>query len=215
MPLPMVHISITYQMFGSFSDEATQQFLLGCISPDAIHMRLNSVREDKKKTHFYLDDAESAHDLFHDKLVPFVDSFRGDKAQTWFAKGYAAHVLTDFIWLKTVYSAFKEKVERSDVNDPRTLYYQETDQIDFNLYKCEPWRTAAWEALEKTYSIDVPGLLAAAEVQKWKLRTLEWFDDGSKEPKVQPAYITEEAVRHFIDTTASEIIDLFNEKNYL
>jgi hypothetical protein len=61
----------------------------------------------------------------------------------------------------------------------------------------------------------VPGLLAAEEVQKWKMRTLEWFTELSKEPKVQPVHITEESVRRFINATAQEIISFFNEKGYL
>lgn len=53
MPLPMVHLAIAVQAHKLISSEPTPAFLLGSIAPDAIHMRPNTTRNDKQKTHLW------------------------------------------------------------------------------------------------------------------------------------------------------------------
>jgi hypothetical protein len=137
MPLPMVHMSITVNIFRNKGLEVDPQFLLGSISPDAIHMRENTTREDKGKTHFYMQKYTSVEDLFENELRPFFDPLRSDDQRFMFAKGYISHVLTDLLWLHTVYGNFRKKITEDHIEDDRTLYYMETDQIDFNLFKNE------------------------------------------------------------------------------
>jgi hypothetical protein len=48
MPWPMVHFAIAEKLF---DHEPLPEFLLGSIAPDAIHMRENTTRQDKNKTH--------------------------------------------------------------------------------------------------------------------------------------------------------------------
>jgi hypothetical protein len=215
MPLPMVHLSIAQRMIQKAGIEEQGAFLLGNISPDAIHMRENAEREDKWKTHFHVQGAAEADPFIQERIIPFLNGFSGGEEAAWFAKGYAAHVLTDLMWLLSIFSEFRSQTEQAQIEDHRTLYYQETDQIDFNFYYHEPWRPAVWNRLEQTPPIEVPAILTSVEVEKWKWRTLNWFTEISKEPKIEPKYITEEKVRSFIEQTADQLLVLFERHKYI
>ncbi|TJY42568.1 hypothetical protein E5161_06855 [Cohnella pontilimi] len=215
MPLPMVHMSITQSIFKQKGLEPDPIFLLGSISPDAIHMRENTTRADKKKTHFDFNDDYTVEDLFYSKMSHFVDSIPDNQEWSMFAKGYMSHVLTDLIWSHTVYRDFESQTANKQIDNIRTLYYMETDQIDFNLFRNEDWRAQAWGSLHSCPSIPVPEMLSEDEVEKWKHRVLDWYNDTSKEPHIQPQYITESSVRTFINDAASRLIHLFERAGYL
>ncbi len=51
MPLPMVHLAVAVQLAARHDQFPSPAFLLGSLSPDAIHMRPDSVGDDKEKTH--------------------------------------------------------------------------------------------------------------------------------------------------------------------
>lgn len=63
-----------------------------------------------------------------------------------------------------------------------TIYYQETDQVDFFIYKFESWREEIWEALKAAKNYDVENLLTSEELLQWRDRTFNFFNDPSKEP---------------------------------
>ncbi len=215
MPLPMVHMTISENIFRQKGVELDPAFLLGSISPDAIHMRENTTRADKKKTHFEFSEEYTVEDFFHNKMVQFVDSVPGDQQWSMFAKGYISHVLTDLIWTQTVYRDFETQIANKQIENVRTLYYMETDQIDFNLYRNESWRTKAWESLYTCPSMSVLDMLTEVEVENWKHRVLGWYTDSSKEPCIQTKYITDNSVHNFIKETSVRLLSLFKQVGYL
>jgi hypothetical protein len=102
MPLPMVHVSIAVKLWENEGvSEIPPSFLLGSIAPDAIHMRKNTNREDKKYTHFNIESGNN--------LDPIKEKYRNYIAQNpdsdwhWFVRGYFAHVLTDYYWFHRVF----------------------------------------------------------------------------------------------------------------
>ena len=213
MPLPMVHMCITEHIFKQKRMEMNPHFLLGSISPDAIHMREHTTREDKNKTHFNIKEGYTVNEFFQYKMRHFVDDSPKDDAWAMFAKGYVSHVLTDLIWTHTIYADFKKEITSEQIEDVRTLYYAETDQIDFILYRNEPWRPQAWEALTYCPAVSVPNLLTQDEVEKWKQRVLHWYTP-EKEPCIGPKFIHEKNVRSFIQDASSQLIDLFEQAEY-
>ncbi|WP_167747089.1 zinc dependent phospholipase C family protein [Cohnella luojiensis] len=214
MPLPLVHMCITEHIFRQKGMEVNPKFLLGSIAPDAIHMRENTTREDKNKTHFNIKEDYTINEIFQNKMRPFIDDCPEDDQWTMFAKGYVSHVLTDLIWTQTIYDDFKRKVATEQIEDIRTLYYAETDQIDSNLFRNEDWRPQAWEALLNCPPVSVPNMLTQEEVEKWKKRILDWHTHPEKEPCIEPKYITEKKVRSFIKDTSSQLISLFEQAKY-
>ncbi|TVY10507.1 zinc dependent phospholipase C family protein [Paenibacillus cremeus] len=205
MPLPMVHLSVAVHLFGQ--DRIPAGFLLGSIAPDAIHMRKNTNREDKKRTHLNIESSDMTLDSLQPEYFEYLQ--RSDESDwKWFVRGYFAHLLTDYYWLQTVFrTQFREKVEaaRLSPEDNRRAYYKDTDQIDFNKYKNSAWTSEVWQTLIAAEAYDIEPLLSADEISYWRYRTIHWFDLLCKEPGITPQYITEAMVDEFIELAAAQV----------
>src|SRR5262245_21916082 len=128
MPLPMVHFAVAIglgERTGSFPSPA---FLLGSIAPDSIHMRPKAPPGSKDITH--LTSPPDTPD--HAQVWAMVRQHQGTPLSV-FALGYAAHILTDRLWESTVIETFRQRIP-PDTEDAarRSLYYRETDQVDYN-----------------------------------------------------------------------------------
>lgn len=167
MPLPMVHLWVAVQMGEARGIWPSPEFLLGSIAPDAVHMRPGYERVHKRRSH--LQDPRDTEE--HDRVRAFVqehavnslsDGGEGDveardvagSGCARFAAGYAAHILTDRLWNKRVIVPFRERNAHLSREDQNALYYRETDQLDFNLYRRSPWRERVWQALQLAVAPD-------------------------------------------------------------
>lgn len=209
MPLPMVHLGIAIAYCEYTSVPAS--FYLGNISPDAIHMRKNTDRQDKRRTHLELNeigDISLLETTYKEYMLR-----KSDTDWQWFVRGYFAHLLTDYYWLHTIYKNYSERasVERFTSKQKRIIYYQETDQIDYNLYRTKDWKDSVWKDLIEMKSYDFEPLISFDEINFWRMRTIHWFDLISEEPLIQPQYITESQVNDFMVETAKDLRRLFNE----
>jgi hypothetical protein len=211
MPLPMVHLGIAFQLAIQFDRFPSAAFLLGNIAPDAIHMRAGADSAAKGIVHLN----EPPDTIEHDAIRNLLDQYSQMKAPLLqFAAGYAAHLLADRLWNKTIIQPFQASYSAlMDASTLRTLYYQETDQIDFNLYHRMTWRTQVWELLDRTAAPDFPPLLTAQEVDLWRQRTLQWFDKLKQEPKIVPQHITDNDVASFTREAVAAIEQQFKTWN--
>ena len=208
MPLPMVHLSVAYHLIQDHGYPASPAFYLGSLAPDAIHMRPGTDQKDKYVVHLV-----DQNGFQHERLQALLT--QGDAAQPAerqdLIAGYAAHILTDVAWRTEVLLPFRRpRVERMPYAELRTLYYNETDKLDFDLYDEQPWRPEVWELLRVAQAQDVglgegTLLLTAAEVDAWRTRTLGWFDAHREKADYQPQYITRDQVWPFIPQTAASI----------
>jgi hypothetical protein len=127
-----------------------------------------------------------------------------------FVKGYAAHLLTDRLWYDTIITPFRESMSsEKPFEELRSLYYLETDQVDFNLYHQLLWRAEVWTKLAAASPEDFAPLLTAKEIGLWRDRTLNWFGGLKQEPGINPSYITDNQVRLFIDQATEMIMNYF------
>ncbi len=205
MPLPMVHLAVAVNMVGV---ERNGDFLLGNISPDAIHMRPNTKLQDKLLVHL----ADNPEQRFERARQLFA-RYRSDENGAYgFVGGYGTHLLTDFLWQELVIESFHKQVP-SNLNHlkKRKMYYQETDQNDFDLYHRMPWRENVWLELSQATPVAIESLLTSNEITKWRDRVLRWFDDTGKEPKIKPVYITFEDTLRFIDRAAAVIKSVLDD----
>ena len=211
MPLPMVHLAVAVHVHRQEENTPSPDFLLGSIAPDAIHMRPNAGRDDKRRVHL-----SETHDPHHERVRPLLAGYRSDESTALgFAEGYAAHLLTDYLWVETVIDSFRRSIPPglSD-QEERSLYYLETDQIDFCLYHRMPWRPEVWSKLAAAQPRDFSPLLTAEEIGQWRDRTLVWFEELKQEPMIEPVYITYADVEAFIDQAAHETMRAFAAFNF-
>jgi hypothetical protein len=199
----MVHLAVAVRTLELIGSEPTSAFLLGSIAPDAIHMRPNTTRSDKQKTHL-LSDASGLKDRHIRRLLDCYRA-RGSAALD-FAEGYVAHILVDRAWTETVLESLRRQLPAAMPHaERRSLYYQESDQIDFDLYHQMPWRPAVWGLLAQAQPIDFEPLLTGDEIARWRDRTLDWFESLKQEPMIEPAYITAALVQTFVFDMASTL----------
>lgn len=207
MPLPMVHLAIAVKIGALISIEPSPAFLLGSIAPDSIHMRPNTQRSDKNITHLFISDDWSDPTL-EARVLDFAGQYADTPdSQRVFTSGYAAHILTDWLWVQKIIPVFRAAIP-ADADDTaqRELYYSETDQIDFNIYHRSAWQSQVWTQLAEAEAIDLPPLLSAEEIDAWRSRTLRWFTELKNEPGITPQYITDALVAQFVADTADALI---------
>jgi hypothetical protein len=207
MPLPMVHCAIAVQLGERLDRPPSAAFLLGSIAPDAIHMRPNAQQDDKRRTH--MDDPADTPD--HTRLQELLSQHAGGPSAS-FTAGYVAHILADRLWRRTVLTAFRAQLPPDTASSTeRSLYYQDTDQVDFNLYRRSAWRPMVWELLGTATAPEYHPLLSADEIGRWRQRTLDWFDTLKQEPGVTPQYVTDSMVANFIVQAADEVAERFTK----
>ena len=207
MPLPMVHLSVAHGLIEDHGYPDCPDFYLGSIVPDAIHMRPGTNGQDKRTVHLR---GENGLDL--DRLRALLgdgDEERSEEARA-FLLGYAAHVLTDVLWREETILPFRKRfVGHISYPELRTLYYDECDKLDLDLYDEQPWRPQVWEALRIAPARDVSlagvRLLSASEVDAWRTRTLGWFDAHREKAAYQPQQITRDLVWPFIPRAAAHV----------
>jgi hypothetical protein len=216
MPLPMVHLSIAHCLIHDHGHPNIPAFYLGSIAPDAIHMRPGTEQTDKHVVHFVDQDGlqrERLHALLAQggPVRQVGEGTSADLVGAEFVAGYAAHILTDLAWRAEIILPFRQtRVEQMPYSELRTLYYNECDKLDFDLYEEEPWRPAVWEMLRVAEAREVglagePPLLTAGEIDGWRVRTLGWFDAHREKANYAPQYITRELVWPFIPRTAARV----------
>lgn len=203
MPLPMVHLSTAIKVYEKLNIKPSPQLLLGSLAPDAIHMRKNTVREDKSITHL----TDKPHLDKFERVKSMYELYKNSKDSE-LIKGYCIHLLTDYLWNNIIMVSFEKNIPEDILpEDRRALYYLETDQIDFNLYRNMDWRPQVWRELQEVSITDITSLLTGEEISLWRDRVINWFDKLKQEPKIAPKYITDSMVDAFIDKASTIIIE--------
>lgn len=205
MSLPMVHLAVAYNWRSddkNFKLHDDPDFYLGAISPDAIHARRDSTRDDKHKTHL---------DVSRGNYGRIVERF-WDSDSSAFAAGYGLHILTDRVWVEFYRERFPELFDASG-KVRADQYYNDTDQVDFMLYDRLPYRKKLWKLLEKAEPKDFclagnnAPLLTADEIKWWKNRTMNWFNSGKSQRDGEIKYLTYDAITYFISIAPKKIDD--------
>ncbi|WP_028552432.1 zinc dependent phospholipase C family protein [Paenibacillus sp. UNC451MF] len=207
MPLPMIHFQVAVNYFGK--EDLPAAFVLGSIAPDAIHMRKNASREDKKRSHLDIESEPNKLE-FAQRIYAHYLNKSTDEEWKWFVRGYFAHLLTDYLWLQHVYYRFKEKAENDglEADQIRKAYYQDTDTIDFSYYKNKQWTSEVWNKLIQSKSFSLEPYVSLDEVHYWRYRTVHWFDLLAKEPGGTPQYITEAMTEEFCAHAANSVKEI-------
>ncbi len=186
MPLPMVHLAVAIRVQEILGWGLNGDFLLGNLSPDAIHARAGSGRSEKDATHFYVGTLpeEKAFGVIHELLQK---EFPASNILPSFRSGYALHLLADHFWTHGTVATFQDQLPKTMPDaEKRRLYYRDTDQVDFHLYRQMPWRPKVWACLAAAVPQDFDDLLTAQEIQMWLARDLNWFEKIKQEPCMPP-----------------------------
>lgn len=201
MALPIVHLAVAYNWAADKKHLFTNpEYYLGVISPDAIHTRPDSNRDDKSRTHLGINRRViSSLNPVYELLAVHNDPFH---------IGYVIHIITDWIWANYYTTVCSDVLDENGKTIP-SRYYNDTAQVDYMLYNVLPYREFMFDMLEQSVSPDLDDLLTSEEIEAWKQRTLHWFENECqwKNPIL---YVTYEKVCNFIDTASAKINEAFN-----
>lgn len=203
MPLPMVHLLVA-ESLKSENINKTAEYYLGAISPDAVHMREDYKREHKTASHFAIKNVGTAEKLA-DFLKILKNSYENDRKD--FLKGYLVHILTDKLWLDTLYKDIylnNYQLDKAPLQDERMAYYNDTDQIDYMLYEKMPGRKEIFAKLENAKIFGIEGIIRAENVYLWRKRNLTRFNKEC-DHKNPVKYIKYDEVLSFASFAAAEI----------
>jgi hypothetical protein len=207
MPWPMVHFSIAEKLF---DHDPSPEFLLGSIAPDAIHMRANTTRQDKGRTHLCEDDGTMPNlQTFSDFCKRHVTQNDHDNNQL--ILGYVSHLYADLRWTETVWNDYVEKINLvidGHNESIKSRYNIEVCQIDYNLYKNEVWSHQIFETLLQARDYSIPNLLTSEEITQYRAHIMQNLENEGNEPGIVPLYITDTIVTMFINDTVDELKSL-------
>lgn len=212
MPLPMVHLYLAKGIEENIQFEFSPYYYLGNISPDAIHSRPGSTREDKDRTHLFsrVENTRNPQDISGDKIKNILELCfeTGDSKMKEFALGYAVHSLLDMNWIMHIFRPFDRQLRASGLNyyDVRRVYYDETKACDLSLYNEYGWIRDLLVVLKGTTEFDFMNVLSKEEIRDWKEVTLNKMWDPQNNYIVDPHYITVDSIKKFVGSLIPEIV---------
>jgi Zinc dependent phospholipase C len=195
MPWPMIHFAIANRYLHS------PAYLLGSIAPDAVLAREN-IQDSKVKSH--LGRNTSLNDYL-DFLKKNVDLSINSNEHINFFLGYISHIYVDTKW-----SELKSRIANMDRNITKCLW-QEENQMDFHLYRSEPWVKQVVRDVMESPLYDVNGIFEKSELNRWRIRVFEWLEHADNEPKIINEFITDIVVKEFIAHMTEELRSLDSE----
>lgn len=193
MALPMVHLGAAQAALKELKIQNPASYYLGSIAPDGVHMLEGCTPQDKDRSHLGVrtsGDPRAVED-FLKRLPEFSDRD--------YVLGYAVHVLTDLFWNETLLKKQRERYEADPAPElgRKEAYYNDTDQIDLQLYETLPGRKEIWQELEQAKAIDLPGVLPGKAADLWNRRTLSWFENLG-EFEIPVRYLTLPEIQDFL-----------------
>ncbi|MCL2528673.1 MAG: hypothetical protein FWE42_09695 [Defluviitaleaceae bacterium] len=174
MPFPLTHLLVADELLTrkprKMEDGA--QFLLGSISPDAVHHRkdlptdMAGIGPLKKITHLCPVSDERWGQVTDNKgwiacAKDFLNKHPGDP----FAEGYAIHVLVDLYNNMTLWNNFRTNHPHEAADGYKSGYYQDLKNIDLRLYQSLPQVSRIWSLLADAKVCEIPGLVGSEEMQ--------------------------------------------------
>ena len=159
MPLPTLHLWVAERAAQLAGLPVSGRYLLGNLAPDAIHMRPDTDRTDKNRTHLREPNWNSAWD--NSRLL--LRQAQGDP----YLLGCALHVLVDYLWIVGPWKNFRNALTPEEDAHWRKLYYADCDAIDRWLYQ-QGNSQALWMAVLKAPTADYLDLVSAGEVDLWR-----------------------------------------------
>ena len=209
MALPMIHL-ITAEKILHTHDEPIENpgaYYLGALAPDAVHMRAQYVFDYKKASHLH----QHSTDIANAGVIQAFFQKNRTPANSDFLFGYCVHILTDMYWFEQNFQVFLERYAKDDdpLQNEQWAYYNDSDRLDFEMFRSYPKREEIWSLLEKVNGVDIQDLVTADEIDRWKARTLHWYDQGESLHKNPTRYLSVDELLEFTEQAARVIASLF------
>jgi len=221
MPFPLTHLCVAYRILEKRPSPAPEQFILGCIAPDAVHFRAEFqgatkalIGPAKKVTHLCPVSGEKWGKVTDvNGWIQCVKAFLRANPNDPFAAGYAVHVLTDIFNHIGPWHEFNTEYPDEAAKGYASDYYRDLRNIDLRIYR-ELFNGSEIEGLlQNSTPLDMPGLVTAAEQRAGRdsLLYTSYVDAPENVDTSTCFYITYEQTLAFINDAADFCIRIMSE----
>ncbi|WP_022748773.1 zinc dependent phospholipase C family protein [Lachnobacterium bovis] len=177
MAFQMVHMEVAYRMLKYMPDmKYKEDFILGSVAPDSVHMETVYKVEDKIDSHLFWGCGPWAKTTDSEKwknnILDFWEKSKEIKdVSREFLMGYAVHCLTDYCNDLNVWIALKNKSKIPE-EELKKLFYPEARGIDQWLFLNSPNAKNIMELLEKGRAFSIENKVKKEMIEKEKLHLL-------------------------------------------
>ncbi|GMQ58509.1 hypothetical protein AN1V17_29040 [Vallitalea sediminicola] len=202
MPFAMTHLYIAYNIIQKTPQiKKPNDFLLGAIAPDSVHVRNNYDSDMKFNSHLCIGNEKwgevTNNDAWVDNVLCFLKKNRNLQSSD-FIYGYCSHILADIQNNIKVWMPFKEKSKDELKIGNVSVYHQESYAVDYELY-LHPKRKVIWNMLEDATAFDISNIVKAVEVNQMKQYLLkEQFENRESMDVSTNEYVTLANIQKFI-----------------
>jgi len=213
MAFPLTHLVVAERVLAKHGvdDKSAAQFLLGSISPDAVHFRkefmgttMSNIGATKKITHLCpISDEKWGHITDNNGWIDNVQVFLCANAGDPFAAGIAVHVLTDIWNNKTLWHDFVTNFPDESAKGYNSEYYDDLRNIDLRVYN----ELYTGSVMEQLFSCATPhgfaGLVETDELAAMRDSLLnKQYKNVPANPSTDYSYLTYQQMLNFIDEAA-------------
>ncbi|WP_027421595.1 zinc dependent phospholipase C family protein [Lachnobacterium bovis] len=177
MAFQMVHMEVAYRMLKYMPDmKYKEDFILGSVAPDSVHMETVYKVEDKIDSHLFWGCGPWAKTTDSEKwknnILDFWEKSKEIKdVSREFLMGYAVHCLTDYCNDLNVWIALKNKSKIPE-EELKKLFYPEARGIDQWLFLNSLNAKNIMELLEKGRAFSIENKVKKEMIEKEKLHLL-------------------------------------------
>lgn len=209
MPFAMIHLSIAKNIIEN-RDEIVEphQFMLGAISPDAVHYLDGYHSGMKSKSHYCVGDERwgcvTNNEEWIENVIRNIDKYKNHKNRDFYL-GYFTHILTDIQNNMKVWQPFKECVKDSKEEGIGRRYHEESETIDIWLHQRS--NDDIRNLIDTSYGIDI-GDIGKDEIEEMKIEFVNARCIEAKAAKVdisEHEYVKLEEVDQFIEEVSEYI----------
>ena len=182
MAYQMVHMEVAYRLVGRLGlNVFAEQFILGSVAPDSVHLREPYKVEDKVHTHLFEDCGPWGEPEDYERWMANIESFRDsfvrpetDPKMRMFTLGIYVHCLTDhYNDLLVLRRQQKMFMPPMTADEFKAALYGEAPLLDKWLFQTSPHSKDIRRLLEQSEDTDLQPLIFAGDLAKMKRHLLD------------------------------------------
>ena len=205
MPSVAVHLFVAHKIADALGISDVGRFYLGAVAPDAVNLGGKADRDKRYSAHLRSTD----YDKWLENVIVYIKESETENVDPDFAKGFAAHLLTDIAWDIKIQPRIFDCLRSLGFteNELNTKKWDALSAFDEKAIKSDRWNDDILPCLKAAGAVNT-GNVDSDLLIKWRDHILK--PDYSKSAKSDFLQIITETD---INITAQSVLELFKKIN--
>jgi len=186
-----IHLKIAGEIANRLGINISGQFLLGAVAPDAVFARVGCSIDDIVNSHYRQTSVKNSWTLA-------VNEFK--ETENTFLLGYCIHIMTDVLWLSSVYADIKKL--QGESFDKRILA-DDMNYLEKWLYRQNEY-ASLWNGVSGAKIQNINYYVSPGEIELFKSQRLQSIKYDSVNESMK--YLTLESIDKFIKKSIKRIL---------